>query len=106
MILAHAGTGVVAAVGSEVRSVRVGDAVYGVVLKRPMGWFWTKQNGWCAKYAVATEDLLLPKPAYLSFEEAASLVGSTLTAMQITRAAMALNPSTFPHQSLEGRRRW
>lgn len=104
MILGHEGAGVVAAVGLGVRSVRVGDAVYGVALKRPMGQFWTEQSGWCADYAVATEDLLLAKPAHLSFEEAASLLGSTLTAMQITRAAMALNPAAFPHQSLEGKR--
>lgn len=102
-ILAHEGAGVVAAVGAEVRSVRVGDAVYGIAVKRPMGRFWTEQSGWCADYAVATEDLLLPKPAHLSFEEAASLLGSTLTAIQITRAAMALNPAAFPRQSLEGK---
>lgn len=104
MILAHEGAGVVARVGSQVKSVRVGDAVYGIALKRPMGRFWTEKSGWCSDYAVATEDLLLPKPAHLSFEEAASLLGSTLTAMQITRAAMALNPAAFPHpQSLEGK---
>lgn len=103
MILGHEGAGVVAAVGAEVRSVKVGDAVYGMALKRPMGRFWTKQSGWCAEYAVATEDLLLPKPAHLSFEEAASLLGSTLTAIQITRAAIALNPAAFPQQSLEGK---
>lgn len=103
MILGHEGAGVVAAVGAEVRSVRVGDAVYGMALKRPMGRFWTEQSGWCAEYAVATEDLLLHKPAHLSFEEAASLLGSTLTAIQITRAAMALNPDAFPDQSLEGK---
>ncbi|KAL2288047.1 hypothetical protein FJTKL_04773 [Diaporthe vaccinii] len=103
MILAHEGAGVVAAVGAEVRSFRVGDAVYGIALKRPMGRFWTEQSGWCADYAVASEDLLLPKPAHLSFEEAASLLGSTLTAIQITRAAIALNPAAFPRQSLEGK---
>lgn len=103
MVLGHEGAGVVAAVGSEVRSVRTGDAVYGVGLKRPMGWFWTRQSGWCAEYAVTTEDLLLPKPVHLSFEDAASLLGSTLTAMQITGAAMALNPAAFPLQSLEGK---
>lgn len=103
MILAHEGAGVVAAVGAGVRSVRVGDAVYGMAFKRPMGRFWTEQRGWCADYAVATEDLLLPKPAHLSFEDAASLLGSTLTAIQITRAAMALNPAAFPRQSLEGK---
>ncbi|KAK2596828.1 hypothetical protein N8I77_012720 [Diaporthe amygdali] len=104
MILGHEGAGVVAAVGAGVRSLRVGDAVYGVAIKRPMGGFWTKERGgWCADYAVATEDLLLPKPAHLSFEEAASLLGSTLTAMQITRAAMGLNPAAFPGQSLEGK---
>ncbi|KAI3390223.1 hypothetical protein diail_12334, partial [Diaporthe ilicicola] len=103
-ILGHEGAGVVAAVGAGVRSVRAGDAVYGVALKRPMGQFWTKRSGWCADYAVATEDLLLAKPAHLSFEEAASLLGSTLTAMQITRAAIGLNPAVFPHQSLDGKR--
>ncbi|KKY29277.1 putative alcohol dehydrogenase [Diaporthe ampelina] len=62
----------------------------------PWGGFGPSRTGGCADYAVATEDLLLPKPAHLSFEEAASLLGGTLT-------AMALNPAAFPHQSLEGK---
>lgn len=89
--------------GSGVRSFKPGDAVYGVGIKQPMGQYLTKQCGWCADYAITTEDLLLPKPPQLSFEEAASVLGSTITALQLIPSAMALNPSAFPDGSLEGK---
>ncbi|ROV91492.1 hypothetical protein VMCG_09442 [Cytospora schulzeri] len=103
-ILSHEGAGIVASVGSGVKSFRPGDAVYGVGIKHPMGQYWTEQDGWCADYVITTQDLLLPKPPQLSFEEAASLLGSTLTATQIITKAMTLNPAAFPSGSLEGKR--
>lgn len=81
----------VVAVGSAVTSLRVGDAVYGMNLKRPMAAYYADgRGGLCAEYAVAAADLLLPKPAHLSFEEAAAGLGNIVTAIQLTREAMAL----------------
>lgn len=60
-------------------------------------------RGWCAEYAVITEDLLLLKPHHLAFEEVASPLPQTVTALQITRAAIALNPEAFPNDSLVGK---
>lgn len=90
--------------GSAVTSLRPGDAVYGVGLKRPMArYFSDGSKGWAADYAVTTADLLLPKPPHLSFEEAAMPLSNTITAIQSTRAAMALNPAAFPGGTLEGK---
>lgn len=87
------GAGVVAAVGSAVKSLRVGDAVYGMNLKRPLAkYFADGPGGFAAEYTLATEDTLVIKPAHLSFEEAAVLLGNTVTAIQISRDTLALNP--------------
>lgn len=104
MILSHEGAGIVASVGSDVKTLKPGDAVYGVGIKHPMGPIWKNHRGWCADYAITTEDLLLPKPPHLTFEEAASLLGSTVTALQSIAKATALNPAAFPDGSLEGKR--
>ncbi|KUI70179.1 hypothetical protein VM1G_05686 [Cytospora mali] len=103
MILSHEGAGIVVRVGNGVKSLKPGDAVYGIWLKHPMREYWTKQRGWCADYAIATEDLLLQKPPEMSFEDAASILGSTTTALQIITKTMALNPAAFPSRSLEGK---
>lgn len=104
MILGRAGSGVVAAVGSEVQSFRVGDAVYGMGLKRPMAKYYANgAGGWCAEYAVTTADLLLIKPPQMSFEEAAAGLSNLVTAIQFTRACMELNPGAFPGRTLEGK---
>lgn len=94
----------VAAVGSGVKSLKIGDDVYGFGLKHPMAKVLVDgSRGWCAEYAVITEDLLLLKPRHLAFEEVASPLTQTVTALQITRAAIALNPGAFPNDSLEGK---
>ncbi|KUI55836.1 hypothetical protein VP1G_03171 [Cytospora mali] len=103
MILSHEGAGIVVRVGNSVKSLKPGDAVYGIGIKHPMGPYWTKQRGWCADYAITTEDLLLPKPPEMSFEDAASILGSTTSALQIITKTMALNPAAFPSGSLEGK---
>ena len=62
--------GVVAAVGAGVTRFAVGDEVYGV------------GRGTFAEYAVVREDRLAPKPARLSFEQAAVVPISAATALQ------------------------
>ena len=67
--------GEVEAVGPGVSRLRPGDAVFGE-LARP---------GAHAEYAVAGEDLLLPKPGRLSFEEAAAIPAAAMSALQALR---------------------
>lgn len=62
--------GVVEAVGKNVRRFRPGDEVFGV------------GKGSFAEYARALEDKLAPKPANLTFEQAAVVAISGLTALQ------------------------
>jgi len=61
--------GVVEAVGPEVTALQPGDEVCGVC-----------RSGSFAEYAVARQDQLVPKPAGLSFEQAAALPVSAVTA--------------------------
>jgi len=67
--------GEVVAVGAGVTRLRPGDAVFGT-MSRP---------GAHAEHAVAGEELLLPKPSRLSFEEAAALPAAALSALQALR---------------------
>lgn len=62
--------GVVAAVGADVTRFAVGDQVYGVA------------KGAYAGYAAADEEKLAPKPARLTFEQAAAVPISATTALQ------------------------
>jgi len=62
--------GVVEAVGKDVTRFQPGDKVYG------------QCRGSCAEYAVAKEGGLAPKPANLSFEQAAAVPTSACTALQ------------------------
>jgi NADPH:quinone reductase-like Zn-dependent oxidoreductase len=65
--------GTVAAVGTDVTQFRPGDEVF----------------GWCsgafAEYASASEDHFAPKPANLTFEQAAAVGVSATTALQLLR---------------------
>jgi NADPH:quinone reductase-like Zn-dependent oxidoreductase len=65
--------GVVEAVGSGVTRFKPGDEVYG------------SGDGAFAEYVVARDDRLSPKPASLTFEEAAAIPESGSTAMQAVR---------------------
>jgi NADPH:quinone reductase-like Zn-dependent oxidoreductase len=65
--------GVVQAVGKEVSGFRPGDEVFGIA------------KGSYAEYARASEDKLAPKPANLTFEQAAVVAISGLTALQGVR---------------------
>jgi len=65
--------GTIEAVGMDVRGLRPGDDVF----------------GWCtcafAEYAAASEDHFVPKPANLSFDQAAAIGVSASTALQLLR---------------------
>ncbi|MEV4706417.1 NAD(P)-dependent alcohol dehydrogenase [Actinoplanes sp. NPDC049316] len=68
--------GVVAEVGAGVTGLRPGDEVYG-----------TCKTGSLAEYAVAPQQRLAPKPANLTFEQAAAVPVSGVTALQSLRVA-------------------
>jgi NADPH:quinone reductase-like Zn-dependent oxidoreductase len=65
--------GVVEAVGKDVTRFKTGDEVFGI------------GKGSYAEYARVVEDKLAPKPAHLSFEQAAVVPISGLTALQAVR---------------------
>jgi len=65
--------GVVEQVGSEVTRLQPGDEVFGI------------GRGAFGEYVRATEQMLAPKPARLSFEEAASIPVAAVTALQALR---------------------
>lgn len=65
--------GVVEAVGPNVSHLKPGDEVYG------------ECRGSCADYAVASQSSIAPKPANLSFEQAAAVPTSACTALQALR---------------------
>ncbi|TID06225.1 2-methylene-furan-3-one reductase [Colletotrichum higginsianum] len=91
------GAGIVVAIGSEVKRFKVGDAVYGLNIARPI--FSGPDPGFCSEYAIVQERMMLPKPAQMSFEEAASLAGYTVTAYQCIKQGLAL----AGEESLEGK---
>ena len=63
-------SGVVEAVGASVRGLRPGDEVFGFV------------RGAFAEYACAAQDQVVPKPASLTFEQAAALPIAATTALR------------------------
>jgi NADPH:quinone reductase-like Zn-dependent oxidoreductase len=67
--------GTVVAVGPDVTRLKPGDEVFGI------------SKGSFAEYAPARQDKLVPKPADLSFEQAAAVAVSGLTALQGLRDA-------------------
>ncbi len=72
--------GTVEAVGKNVTQFKVGDEVYGIV------------DGAFAEHACAKADRLAPKPTNLSFEQAAAVPISALTALHGLRDAGHLKP--------------
>ncbi|CAK7235090.1 hypothetical protein SCUCBS95973_009151 [Sporothrix curviconia] len=92
--------GTVVAVGSGVKALKVGDEVYGSHFAPPV-FPMTRDTGACAEYAVAPEGLLLQKPPHVSFEDAASILGSAITARQSIRRALELMGR--PDGTLEGK---
>jgi NADPH:quinone reductase-like Zn-dependent oxidoreductase len=73
--------GTVEAVGASVTDFRPGDAVMGVA-----------EGGSFAEYALTSPDKLVPKPANLSFEQAAALPISGVTALQALRDKAHVQP--------------
>jgi NADPH:quinone reductase-like Zn-dependent oxidoreductase len=72
--------GVVEAVGTGVQGIRVGDEVFGV------------GRAAFAEYAISDQTEVAPKPAGLSFEEAAALPIAGVTALQALRDQAKLQP--------------
>jgi NADPH:quinone reductase-like Zn-dependent oxidoreductase len=75
--------GVVEQVGRAVTGLRVGDDVFGEVYP---------QAGAFAEVAAATPDQLVPKPARLTFEEAAAVPMSGLTALRALHDVAGIRP--------------
>ena len=73
-------SGTVEAVGRNVRRLKVGDEVFG------------SAAGTFAEYVVAAESNLVPKPANVTFEQAAAVPMSGLTALQGLRDVGRLQP--------------
>jgi NADPH:quinone reductase-like Zn-dependent oxidoreductase len=72
--------GRVEAVGARVRRFRPGDEVFG------------SGRGTCAEYACIGQDALAPKPASLTFEEAAAVPTSALAALHALRDVGRVRP--------------
>ncbi|HXT90622.1 MAG TPA: NAD(P)-dependent alcohol dehydrogenase, partial [Trebonia sp.] len=73
--------GVVAAVGADVQRFQPGDEVYG-----------TSLGGTFAEYTVTSWQRLAPKPAALSFEQAAAVPISGVTALESVRDGGQVQP--------------
>jgi NADPH:quinone reductase-like Zn-dependent oxidoreductase len=72
--------GTVEAIGTGVTGLQPGDAVFGTC------------RGSFAQYVTARPDRLAPKPASLTFEQAAALPGSATTALQAVRDRAKVQP--------------
>jgi NADPH:quinone reductase-like Zn-dependent oxidoreductase len=76
-ILGADAAGTIEAIGGGVRSFKVGDEVFGCLMRH---------QGQCfAEYALAGEEEIVLKPAKLSFEQAAAVPLAALTALQALR---------------------
>jgi NADPH:quinone reductase-like Zn-dependent oxidoreductase len=75
--------GIVDAVGSRVTRFRTGEAVFGEI---------ASYRGGFAEYACAAENLLAPKPAGLTFEEAAAFPQAAVIALQGIRDKGQIRP--------------
>lgn len=67
--------GIVEEVGHNVKNFKTGDQVFG----------YPKELGSFAEYATVSEEGLVPKPANITFEEAAAIPVAALTALQALR---------------------
>ncbi|KAM0644853.1 hypothetical protein ACHAQF_001275 [Verticillium nonalfalfae] len=88
MELGGEGAGIIVAIGSGVKSFKVGDAVYGTSITRPL--LEDASSGFCSEYTVVEERMLLLKPTNLSFEDAASLPGYAVTVYQAITRGLAM----------------
>ncbi|WP_159944241.1 MULTISPECIES: NADP-dependent oxidoreductase [unclassified Nocardiopsis] len=89
--------GVVEAVGPDAHEYRVGDEVYGYLRKD-----WAK-NGTYAELVSANVRMLAPKPASLSWEQAAGVPLAGLTALQsVRRAGIGSGDTVLVHAASGG----
>ncbi|KAK0391809.1 hypothetical protein NLU13_1308 [Sarocladium strictum] len=91
------GSGTVVAIGSDVKTLKPGDDVYGIVVDKPM--FELEPPGWASEYAIGEERFLVPKPPHLSYAEAASMMGNTVSTYQAIRRGLEMRG----WKSLEGK---
>ncbi|KAH8174671.1 alcohol dehydrogenase groES-like domain-containing protein [Sarocladium implicatum] len=82
------GSGIVAAVGSAVTHVKLGDEVYGLSVDKPM--FQQEDPGWASEYAICEDRFLVLKPPHMSFEAAAIAMGNTVSTFQAIRKGLEL----------------
>jgi NADPH:quinone reductase-like Zn-dependent oxidoreductase len=88
--------GVVAALGSGVERLKVGDEVYGLLS--------LQRDGACAQYAVAAETSLALKPKQLDFNQAAAVPLAALTAYQalFDQAGLEAGQTVLVHAAAGG----
>ncbi|KAI5921085.1 alcohol dehydrogenase [Camillea tinctor] len=102
MVIGSEGSGIVAAVGSGVTTIKPGDEVYGFVISsRPMDFF--DDKGFASEYTIAQEERLLPKPPHLTHEEAGGLLGFTLTAYQTIEDGLKMLEENGVKDGLKGK---
>lgn len=82
--------GVVEDVGRSVTRINPGDAVFGEIVR---GHQW-KNGGAFAEYAAVRAEALWPKPARLSYEEAAAVPTAALIALANLRPDLRVHPGT------------
>jgi NADPH:quinone reductase-like Zn-dependent oxidoreductase len=83
MVLGYDGSGVVAAVGSRVRRLKIGDKVYSYNWENPKGGFY-------AEYVAVPADKVAPIPKRLDLRHAGAIATTGLTALQGIDDALAL----------------
>ena len=81
------GSGVVVKVGNGVKNFKIGDEVYGIYVDKPM--FNNPPPGFASDYALSEERFLLRKPSHVGFEDAAALIGSSVTAYQCFKRGLS-----------------
>jgi NADPH:quinone reductase-like Zn-dependent oxidoreductase len=90
--------GTIAEVGAKVTDLDVGDEVFGWCGR-------TVNGGGFAEYARAPRDMICAKPATITFEQAASLPVSGVTALQAVRDWAQVRPGEVLVKRCVGRRR-
>ncbi|KAF4984768.1 hypothetical protein FZEAL_129 [Fusarium zealandicum] len=87
-VISMEGSGIVVAVGDAVKNLKVGDAVYGIDMDKPI--FTRPPAGFASDYALTEERFMHKKPENMSFEEASALSGYSVTAYQTIRRGLQL----------------
>jgi NADPH:quinone reductase-like Zn-dependent oxidoreductase len=94
-------SGTVVETGSEVKTLRPGDEVVGLAMRRPMDF--SSPPGSCSQYTRFPEDLLIPKPPHVSFETATAVFGPTVTGVQSFERGIELLKANGVADGLEGK---